>query len=85
MQTKEELIFKDLLAVFVLGIIIFYWNNELKNFWRFAVRNRIAYESKSFQFKAFVICFSLFGKGWEVNLSQLFQKQQFQNVFLPNH
>ena len=35
MQTKEELIFKDLLAVFVLGIVIFYWNNELKNFWRF--------------------------------------------------
>jgi hypothetical protein len=35
MPTKEELIFKDVLAVFVLGIVVFYWDNELKNFWRF--------------------------------------------------
>lgn len=35
MQTKTELIYKDVLAVFILGIVIYYWANESKNFWKF--------------------------------------------------
>lgn len=34
MQTKTELIYKDVLAVFILGIVIYYWANESKNFWK---------------------------------------------------
>ena len=35
MQTNGELIYKDVLAVCVLGIVVYYWDNELHNFWRF--------------------------------------------------
>lgn len=35
MQTQGELIYKDVLGVFILGIVIYYWNDELKLFWRF--------------------------------------------------
>jgi len=34
MQTKGELIYKDVYVAIILAIVIYCWNNELHNFWR---------------------------------------------------